>query len=272
MGYAFLNLKDGVPASDLKATGNTIENQHYRVTHRSRRPAPSPSCSTRPRATTSPAKYQGWSPGEYIYETVDHPDDRLAIADISFDKPEFFTGHKDTPWVRETATKVTLGEAKIYEGRASITVTIEAPGVHSATATYALDAGTKSVLIDWSIDKIDHTNAEAVFFAFPFKLDAANFMLDLNGIPVGAQRRPARWRRQGLVPGRPLGRCQRRQARRDARAARCAAAASRRHHHRQVGPHPSSRGPDHHVVGAQQPLAGELRGQPERRHPASATG
>ena len=32
MGYAFLNLKDGVPASDLKASGATIENQHYRVT------------------------------------------------------------------------------------------------------------------------------------------------------------------------------------------------------------------------------------------------
>ena len=40
------------------------------------------------------------------------------------------------------------------------------------------------MLIDWSIDKIDHTNAEAVFIAFPFKLDAANFTLDLNGIPA----------------------------------------------------------------------------------------
>jgi hypothetical protein len=128
--------------------------------------------------------YQGWQPGQYIYETVDSPDDRLAIADISFDKPEFYTGHKDTPWKRVTATKVELALATIHEGRASITATITAPGVSSATVTYALDANTKSVLVDWSIDKLDHPEAEAVFIAFPFKLDAANFMLDLNGIPA----------------------------------------------------------------------------------------
>ena len=40
------------------------------------------------------------------------------------------------------------------------------------------------MLIDWSIDKLDHPKAEAVFIAFPFKLDAANFLLDLNGIPA----------------------------------------------------------------------------------------
>ena len=128
-------------------------------------------------------KYQGWGPGEYVYETVDSPDDRLAIADISFDKPEFFTGHKDTPWRRETARSVTLEDASIYEGRASITVRVEAPGVSAATVVYALDADTKCVVVDWSIDKLEHPEAEAVFIAFPFNLKRADFLLDLNGVP-----------------------------------------------------------------------------------------
>ena len=182
MGYAFLNLKDGVPASDLKAAGTMIENQHYRITIDTKTGGIS-ELFDKDLGHDFASTYQGWQPGQYVYETVDHPDDRLAIADISFDKPEFFTGHKDTPWRREVATKVTLDEASIYEGRASITVTIEAPGVSSAKAVYSLDAATRSVNIDWSIDKLDHPKAEAVFFAFPFKLDAPNFTLDLNGIP-----------------------------------------------------------------------------------------
>jgi hypothetical protein len=183
MGYAFLNLKDGVDASDLRVSPGTIENRHYRL-----RIDPATGAIAelfdKELGHDFAGTYQGWQPGQFVYETVDSPDDRLAIADISFDKPEFFTGHKDTPWKREVASKVDLGDAKIYEGRASITVTIAAPGVSSATVTYALDAATKSVLVDWSIDKLEHDQAEAVFIAFPFKLDAADFTLDLNGIPA----------------------------------------------------------------------------------------
>ncbi|HZY68019.1 MAG TPA: hypothetical protein VFE52_05500, partial [Devosia sp.] len=41
-----------------------------------------------------------------------------------------------------------------------------------------------SINVDWTIDKLDHPEAEAVFIAFPFNLQSANFMLDLNGIPA----------------------------------------------------------------------------------------
>ena len=183
MGYTFLDLKAGVPAPDLKASGSTIENSHYRVTID---PATGAIAELFDKAQNHDfaGSYQGWQSGQYVYETVDSPDDRLAIADISFDKPEFFTGHKDTPWRREVATQVTLGDATIDQGRASITVTIEAPGVSAATVSYSLDADTKSLSVDWSIDKLEHDKAEAVFIAFPFKLDAANFLLDLNGIPA----------------------------------------------------------------------------------------
>jgi hypothetical protein len=62
-------------------------------------------------------------------------------------------------------------------------VRISAPGVASATVTYALDADAKSLAIDWSLDKLEHEDPEAVFIAFPFKLGAPRFTIDLNGIP-----------------------------------------------------------------------------------------
>ena len=183
MGYAFLDLKDGVPAGDLRASGSTIENRHYRI-------IVDPATGglkeffDKSQEHDFAGTYQGWQPGQYVYETVDSPDDRLAIADISFDKPEFFTGHTDTPWRREVASKVTLSPAVIDQGRASITVTIAAPGVSAASVVYALDAGSKSLAVDWLIDKLEHPAAEAVFIAFPFKLDGQDFTLDLNGIPA----------------------------------------------------------------------------------------
>lgn len=183
MGYAFLDLKDGVPDGDLKANGDTIENQFYRL-RIDRQSGAIAEFFDKQQNHDFAGSYEGWRPGEYVYETVDSPDDRLAIADISFDKPEFFTGHTDTPWLRETASKVTLEDATIFEGRASITVRIEAPGVTAASVVFALDAATKAVVIDWSIDKLEHAEAEAVFIAFPFNLARADFLLDLNGVPA----------------------------------------------------------------------------------------
>ena len=49
-------------------------------------------------------------------------------------------------------------------------MTIAAPGVAGATVTYALDAGTKSLSIDWTLDKLHNADPEAVFVAFPFNL------------------------------------------------------------------------------------------------------
>ena len=183
MGYAFLDLTDGVPSADLQAHGDTIENRYYRI-RINRQSGVIAEWFDKEQNHDFAGSYQGWRPGEYVYETVDSPDDRLAIADISFDKPEFFTGHTDTPWRRETATKVTLEDARIDEGRASITVRIEAPGVSAASVVYALDADTKCVMVDWSIDKLEHPDAEAVFIAFPFNLERADFLIDLNGIPA----------------------------------------------------------------------------------------
>jgi alpha-mannosidase len=182
MGYAFIALTDGVPSGDLRADKNTIENAHYRVTID---PRSGGLLEFFDKALNHDfaGTYKGWKPGEYVYETVDSPEDRLAIANIDFDHPDFFVGNKDTPWVRETATSVELSEAVISEGRASVKVTIAAPGVHAASVVYWLDAGARSLGVDWTLDKIDNPQAEAVFIAFPFDLESSNFSLDLNGIP-----------------------------------------------------------------------------------------
>lgn len=182
-GYAFLKVSDGVKADDLKAEGNVIENAHYRVEVDPQTGAIK-SLFDKAANHDFSGNYQGWTPGQYIYETVDSPEDRLAIANIDFAHPNFFEGRTDTPWVRETATRVTLKDAYVFEGQARIDVTIEAPGVTGATVRYALDANAKVVQVDWLIDKIKNLKPEAVFVAFPFNLKKAEFLLDLNGVPA----------------------------------------------------------------------------------------
>lgn len=183
MGYAFLKVFDGVPSDDLKVSGNTIENAHYRVKVDPETGGLS-EFYDKDQGHDFAGTYQGWRPGQYIYETVDSPEDRLAIANIDFAHPNFFEGRTDTPWVREVASKVELVDARIHEGRAFIEVTITAPGVKSGRVTYSLDAGAKNLGVDWTIDKIEHTEAEAVFIAFPFNLTGHEFVVDLNGIPA----------------------------------------------------------------------------------------
>ena len=182
MGYAFLKIA-APDASDLKVGPGTIENAHYRVKVD---PQGGGLLEFYDKAENHnfAGTYKDWRPGQYVYETVDSPEGRIAIANIDFAHPDFFVGRKDTPWKRQVATKVTVGEPKINEGRASIDVRIEAPGVRSGTVVYSLDAGMKSLAVDWTIDKLHNLDAEAVFFAFPFNLGTPDFTLDLNGIPA----------------------------------------------------------------------------------------
>ena len=182
MGYAFLQIAS-VDASDLKASEGVIENRHYRIKVDPKTGALS-ELFDKDLKHDFAGEYQGWRPGQYIYEEVDSKEGRLAIANIDFAHPDFFVGHKDTPWKRSVASRVKVGKPKISEGRASIAVTIAAAGVAGATVTYALDAGTKSLSIDWTLDKLHNADPEAVFVAFPFNLGKPQFTIDLNGIPA----------------------------------------------------------------------------------------
>ena len=182
MGYAFLPLEDAPGETDLAVGTNRIENAHYRIEID---PASGGIAVLfdKDLGHDFAGRYEGWRPGDYIYETVDSPKGRDAIASFDFSNPDFFTGFKDTPWRRSGATSVSIGAPVIANGRASITATIRAAGVASARVTYALDTATKAVQVDWLIDKLAHEAPEAVFVAFPFNLGAPRFMLDLNGIP-----------------------------------------------------------------------------------------
>jgi len=182
MGYAFLKIATP-DASDLKVAPGIIENAHYRVKVDTQGGGLVEFFDKRQNHDFA-GTYKGWRPGQYIYETVDSSEGRIAIANLDFSHPDFFVGRKDTPWNRRVATKVTVGDAKVYEGRASIEVRIEAPGVRGATVTYWLDADMKSLGVDWIIDKVHCLDPEAIFFAFPFNLDKPDFTLDLNGIPA----------------------------------------------------------------------------------------
>lgn len=181
MGYAFLPIA-APGADDLKASDTTIENRHYRLTVD---PATGALSELYDKAQQHDfaGTYKGWRPGQYIYEEVDSPEQRLAINNYDFSHPDFFIGHKDTPWKRTVATKVTACAPQIDEGRASIEIAIEAAGVRGATVTYWLDTDSKTIGVDWVLHKIANADAEAVFIAFPFNLEGKDFLLDLNGIP-----------------------------------------------------------------------------------------
>jgi hypothetical protein len=182
MGYAFLKIAQP-DASDLTVAPGVIENRHYRV-----RVDPVggglSELLDKELGHDFAGIYQGWRPGQYVYETVAAKEGRLAINNYDFSHPDFFVGNRSTPWRRESAATVEIGEARIEAGRASLAVRIAAPGVAGATVTYALDAATKSLAVDWSVDKLHCEDPEAVFVAFPFNLGAPRFTLDLNGIPA----------------------------------------------------------------------------------------
>jgi alpha-mannosidase len=183
MGYAFLPIATP-DVSDLKASGGMIENRHYRVKV-DEATGGLVEFFDKDLGHDFASRYAGFTLGQYVYETVRSNDDgRLAIANLDFSHPDFFVGQKNTPWIREGASTVTVKEAKVYEGRASIELTFDAPGIDGATLVYSLDADTKALAIDMLVKKQMNRDAEAVHVAFPFNLDAANFTLDMNGIPA----------------------------------------------------------------------------------------
>ena len=266
MGYAFLKIAPP-DASDLKVGPGVIENRHYRLRVDAKTGGLS-ELFDKELGHDFAGEYQGWRPGQYIYEEIDSPEGRLAINNYDFSHPDFFIGNKNTPWVRQTASKIEIGEPQIDQGRASITAEIEAPGVRRATVTYALDAGIKSVAVDWGLDKLHQPRSGGGVHRLPVQPRRGGFHHRPQRHSGRAQPGPVRWRGEGLVSAAALGRRERRQTRGDACAARRAARPSRRHHHRQVVAQARAGRPDHHVVGDQQSLDGELQGEPGRADPA----
>ncbi len=182
LGYAFLPLSSKVGDDDLAVGNNTIENAFYRV-----RIDPETGAVAEFFDKTLDydfaASYQGLGIGQYLYEVVDADAGRAVIAEYDFSHPDFFVGNKDTPWIRTTATEVTVGRPTSGHGQVHIDVAIKAAGIDGAQCRFSLDSHTRALNITWKLDKRHYVTPEAVFFAFPFNLGAAHFKLDLNGVP-----------------------------------------------------------------------------------------
>ncbi|MCE2471643.1 MAG: hypothetical protein J4G18_07035 [Anaerolineae bacterium] len=129
-----------------------------------------------------------WRFGQYIYEWVDHPDDRRAIFALDFDREDFGVRHQDTPFRRSGPTAVEIMPARQLPDRLEMEARLQAKGVVSVKVRYSLPQHQKALHIDMLIDKTFCTLVEAVYLPFPLALDDHRFHLDLNGVPLEPER------------------------------------------------------------------------------------
>lgn len=181
-GYAFLPLASAPNESDLKTGPNTIENAHYRVTIDPETGAIA-EWFDKAQEHDFAGSYQGWGAGQYVYERVESPEGRQALFYGDFSAADFGHGRTDTPWQRSTVTAASVSTPEIAHGRVSISVKVEAAGIRTATCTFTLETGNKSLAVEWLLEKEHELGIEAVFIAFPFNLGTPAFRGDINGIP-----------------------------------------------------------------------------------------
>jgi hypothetical protein len=129
-----------------------------------------------------------WSFGQYIYEWVDHPEDRRAIFALDFDHEDFGIRHRDTPFRRSGPTQVEIMPAQSLPDAVEIEVRLKAMGAKDIKVRYRLPHQRKALHIDLLINKTFNTLAEAVYVPFPLALDGRRFHLDLNGVPLEPER------------------------------------------------------------------------------------
>lgn len=181
-GYAFLPLSAEPRGEDLRAGEDSIENSFYRV-----RIDPATGVlsewTDKESGHNFAGKYRDWGLGQVVYERVDAANGRDVLFQADFSKEDFGAWGTNVPFLQMTATAVNVHPPRVELGRASIQVEISAPGVHRAAVTFSLNSRQKVLAVDWLLDKEHHTEAEAVFIAFPFNLGEPQFRVDLNGVP-----------------------------------------------------------------------------------------
>ena len=129
-----------------------------------------------------------WRFGQYVYEWVDHPEDRRAIFALDFDREDFGIRHIDTPFRRSGPSQVEILPARCLPDRLEIEARLQAKGAKSVKVRYSLPLHEKALHIDMLIDKEFVTAAEAVYLPFPFNMQGHSFHLDLNGVPLQPER------------------------------------------------------------------------------------
>ncbi|MBK8048055.1 MAG: PAS domain S-box protein [Anaerolineales bacterium] len=125
-----------------------------------------------------------WRFGQYVYEWIDHPDDRRALFALNFDRADFGVRFTDTPFRRAGPSIVELLPAQVVPGGVTVEVRLAAPGARSVRVRYSLPDDEPSLHIDMVVDKEQVTRAEAIYVVFPFAMENPTFHLDLNGVAM----------------------------------------------------------------------------------------
>jgi hypothetical protein len=125
-----------------------------------------------------------WRLGHYVYEWIDHPDDRRALFALNFDRPDFGIRHTDTPFRRRGPDQVELLPARVVPGGVAVEARLQAPGAKAVRVRYFLPDHEAALHVDMVVDKELVTRAEAVYIVFPLAMEKPTFHLDLNGVPL----------------------------------------------------------------------------------------
>ena len=181
-------------------------------------------------------EHQGWRLGQYVYERVESGD-RDALFVMDFSRDDFGVWPDDPPFRCGTRRRRSRSASRSIHAGPRVDRGRDRGRRRSrrAAARYALESGqqARSESIGCST-RSTSTDPESVYVALPVRSRRASLPGRPQRHPVLAERGPAQRHRARLVPGPPLGRRQRRRARRHGRSARCAAGAARRDHDRQV--------------------------------------
>lgn len=126
-----------------------------------------------------------WKLGQYIYEWVDSPKDRLSIYRLDyFNRDDFGERFTDTPFRRQGPVEVEVLPAQIDPFGVSITLHLKGRGATSIKSRIRLPRHEKALYLDLVIEKTYYPKAEAIYIPFAFTLDDPQFHLDLNGIAL----------------------------------------------------------------------------------------
>ena len=151
-GYAVVAYQQ-LPVSRAAQVGEgIIENQWYRVTLD---PVTGAIRSWWDKALARELVDQSgpWRFGQYVYEWIDHPDDRRALFALNFDRADFGVRYTDTPFRRSGPTYVELLPARVLPGGVAVEVRLEAPGAKAVRVRYFLPDDEPALHIDMVIDK-----------------------------------------------------------------------------------------------------------------------
>ena len=182
-GYAVVPYRQLEVSPEAQAGEGAIENQWYRVMLDAATGAIR-SWWDKTLARELVDQEGPWRCGQYVYEWIDHPDDRRALFALNFDREDFGVRFTDTPFRRSGPTHVELLPARVIPGGVAVEARLEAPGARTVRVRYFLPDDEKALHVEMVIDKELVTRAEAVYVVFPFALADPTFHLDLNGVAL----------------------------------------------------------------------------------------